>query len=94
MNDEIDPKPPEEVPLGNPSAPQKPRKASFLARLRTYFFAGIIVTAPVSITLYLSWLFIDFVDGKVTPLIPERYNPETYLPFSLPGLGLLIVFVA
>ncbi len=93
MNDTSTSKPPEEVPLGNPANPGKPRKTSLLARLRTYFLAGIIVTAPVSITLYLSWIFITFVDSKVTPLIPEKYNPETYLPFSLPGLGLVVIFV-
>ncbi|SCA54810.1 conserved hypothetical protein [Candidatus Terasakiella magnetica] len=63
------------------------------ARLRAYFLTGILVTAPISITILLAWLFIDFVDEKVTPLIPLDYNPETYLPFSLPGLGLLIVII-
>jgi len=62
-------------------------------RLRAYFFAGILVTAPISITIYLAWLFINFVDDKVTPLIPEKYNPETYLPFALPGLGLVVLFL-
>lgn len=63
------------------------------ARLRAYFFAGILITAPISLTLYLAWLFITFVDDKVTPLLPAQYNPETYLPYGLPGLGLLIVVV-
>ncbi|WP_135078352.1 DUF502 domain-containing protein [Terasakiella sp. SH-1] len=63
------------------------------ARLRAYFLTGILVTAPISITILLAWLFIDFVDEKVTPLIPQDYNPETYLPFSLPGLGLVIVVI-
>lgn len=67
--------------------------ASLLARLRTYFFAGVLVTAPIGITLYLVWLFVDFVDSQVEPLIPARYNPETYLPFSIPGLGLLVSIV-
>ena len=71
----------------------KPVRASVPSRLRTYFLTGIIVVAPVSITFYLAWLFIDFVDRNVTPLIPERYNPETYLPFSIPGLGLLVTVV-
>lgn len=61
--------------------------------IRGYFFAGVLVTAPVGITFYLAWLIIDWVDGKVTPLIPAKYNPENYLPFTVPGLGLLIVFV-
>lgn len=63
------------------------------ARLRAYFFAGILVTAPIGITLYLTWLIIDFIDGTVTPLIPARYNPETYLPFGVPGLGVIVAVV-
>lgn len=89
----------EDVHQDNPTNPgpdgelKKVVNPSLGARLRTYFFAGILVTAPISLTFYLAWLFINFVDGKVTPLIPVKYHPETYLPFSMPGLGLLIVFV-
>ena len=65
-------------------------KVGLLARLRTYFLTGIVITAPIGITVYLTYVFVDFVDANVTPLIPARYNPETYLPFSVPGLGLFI----
>jgi uncharacterized membrane protein len=60
-------------------------------RLRAYFLTGVIVTAPISITIFLVWQFLDFLDTHVAGLLPERYNPETYLPFSLPGLGLLLM---
>ena len=66
---------------------------TLFSRLRAYFFAGILVTAPIGITLYLTWLIIDFIDGQVTPLIPARYNPETYLPFGVPGLGVIVAVV-
>ncbi len=75
------------------NTPQKPAKIGLLAKLRAYFMAGVLITAPVSITFYLAWLFVNFVDSKVTRLIPVKYNPETYLPFGTPGLGLLIVFI-
>jgi len=39
------------------------------------------------------WIFVDFVDGKITPLIPVQYNPSTYLPFYIPGLGLVVMTV-
>ena len=65
--------------------------ASLLARLRAYFLTGVIVTAPISITIFLVWQFVTFVDTQVGGLMPARYNPETYLPFSLPGLGLLVM---
>ncbi len=74
-----------------PAASPPPRKGNVRRKLRAYFFAGILVTAPIGITFYLAWLFIHWVDGKITPLLPPAYNPETYLPFSVPGLGLLIV---
>ncbi|MBL8661070.1 MAG: DUF502 domain-containing protein [Rhodospirillales bacterium] len=74
------------------SKPAEP-KAGFGGRLRAYLLAGIVITAPISITFYLAWLFVSFVDSKVTPLIPAAYNPTTYLPFGLPGLGLVIVIV-
>ena len=67
---------------------------SGLMRLRNYLFAGILVTAPIAITAWLGWEFVTYVDGKVTPLIPYFWNPETYLPFSLPGLGVLVVVVS
>lgn len=63
------------------------------ARVRAYFLAGVLITAPISLTFYLAWLFITFVDKQVTPLIPETYNPATYLPMGIPGLGLVIVIV-
>ncbi len=63
------------------------------ARLRAYFFAGILVTAPAAITFYIAWLLITFIDGQVTGLLPGRYNPNEFLPFSVPGLGLVILIL-
>lgn len=68
-------------------------KKGIMGRLRAYFMAGILITAPISITVYLAWLFITFVDSKVTPLFPAKYNPETYLPYGIPGLGVVVVVV-
>jgi uncharacterized membrane protein len=79
---------------GKDASPLPPINPRLGVRLRAYFFAGILITAPLSITFYLAALFIGFVDHQVTPLIPEHYNPETYLPFSVPGLGLVVVIVS
>lgn len=75
------------------AAQLRPRM-SLSQRLRAYMFAGILVTAPIFITFYLAWLFVTFVDSKINPLIPAQYNPENYLPFAVPGLGLLILIIA
>ncbi len=72
---------------------KKHPRRTFLGRIRGYFFAGILVTAPLGITLWLTWGIITFFDSKVVPLIPAHYNPETYLPVQLPGLGLVLTFV-
>lgn len=61
------------------------------ARIRAYFFAGILVTAPVSITFYLAWQFIQFMDNQVSPLIPPAWNPQNW---GIPGFGLLLVIAA
>jgi uncharacterized membrane protein len=69
---------------------EPPERPGLLTRLRAYFLTGVIVTAPIGITVFLVWQFITFLDDQVEKLLPAQYNPETYLPFSLPGLGLLI----
>ena len=63
----------------------------FLGRIRRYFLTGLVVFTPIAVTAYIAWNVIDFVDEQIKPLIPIPYNPDTYLPFSLPGLGLLLL---
>lgn len=67
---------------------------TFMGRLRAYLFAGILVTAPIAITAYLAWLVVSFVDERVTKLLPTDYNPNTYLPFAIPGFGLVVIALA
>jgi uncharacterized membrane protein len=61
--------------------------------LKRYFFTGVLVTAPVGLTLYLSWLFITWVDQLVTPHVAVWLNPNNMLPMAVPGVGLVIVLV-
>lgn len=68
-------------------------KKTLLGKLRNYFFAGVLVTAPISITLYVTWGFLKFLDRKITPFIPYQFNPNTYLPVDIPGLGLIIAVI-
>ena len=60
--------------------------------LRNSFLTGIVIATPVGVTILLIISFVGFVDRVVKPLIPEPFNPETYLPgdFTIPGLGVLI----
>ena len=64
-----------------------------VGRLRTYFLAGVVVAAPIGITIWLVWSIVSVFDTWVKPLIPASYNPDTYLPFELPGVGLVVALV-
>ncbi|MVA97807.1 DUF502 domain-containing protein [Nitratireductor sp. CAU 1489] len=64
-----------------------------MTRLRNYFLTGLVVCAPLAITAYLSWSLIGWVDSWVKPYIPLRYNPDSYLPFAVPGFGLIVAVV-
>ncbi len=64
-----------------------------IARIRNYFLTGLIVAGPVLVTAWLIWSFINWVDSLVRPLIPPAYRPETYLPWPIPGTGLIIAVV-
>jgi uncharacterized membrane protein len=68
----------------------EPTSSHFLARLRGYFLTGLIIVGPVAITIYVVWWFINLVDGWVKPLIPGRYLPDNFLPFNVPGVGLIV----
>ncbi len=62
-------------------------------RLRGYFLAGLVVVAPIAITIWLAWWFVSLFDRWIKPLIPSIYNPDNYLPFTVPGVGLLFAVV-
>lgn len=69
-------------------------KPSVFARIRTYFFTGLVVAAPIGITIYLTWWFVSLFDSWIKPLVPDTYNPDNYLPFSVPGVGLIVALLA
>ena len=64
-----------------------------MTKIRSWFLTGILVMTPLILTIYVAWAFITFVDNLVVPLVPFYYRPSNYLPFSITGLGLIIVFI-
>ena len=72
-------------------APPEPRHLGW--RLRNYFLTGLVVVGPVTITLYIAWYFINIIDAWVKPYIPRFYNPDTYVPFPIPGVGLIFAII-
>jgi uncharacterized membrane protein len=79
---------------GEPMEIEAAPQTSAAGRIRNYFLTGLVVAGPVLVTLYLTWSFITWVDNIVRPLIPPVYRPETYLPWPIPGTGLVIAFLA
>lgn len=72
-------------------------KAVFMklgGKLKAYFFTGILVTAPVMITFFVAYKLIVFVDVSVNKLLPPQFALNNYLPFTIPGLGIIILVVA
>lgn len=62
------------------------QKTTVPGRLRGYFLAGVLVTAPIGITVYLTYIFLLFMDSMIADLVPEEYYPKT----AIPGLGLVV----
>lgn len=66
---------------------------TFGARLRGYFLAGILVTAPISITIYLTYVFFTFIDRNVNRIIPSQLYEKISGGTTLPGIGLIVAIV-
>ena len=74
-------------------------RVGILGRIRAYFFAGVLVSTPIAVTIALALWFIEFVDSHVVPLIPVHWNPNTYIQdyfgitLSVPGVGVVVLAV-
>ena len=62
---------------------------NILQRIRSNFLTGLVLITPIVLTLYIVWGAINFIDDKVVPWLPTKYNPSTYIGKDLPGLGVL-----
>ena len=63
------------------------RKPGLFGRIRSWFFTGILVTAPVLLTVYITWAAIQLIDGQVVSLLPVLKDWNT---LQIPGVGLVI----
>lgn len=71
-----------------PAASEKKPRNTVRQSLRAYFLTGIVVAAPVLITLYLLTTVIGAIDELITPLLP----PEV-ARIGVPGIGVVVVVV-
>jgi uncharacterized membrane protein len=69
---------------------EKPRRPGLFASLRASFLTGLIVIAPVGLTIWLIWSVIGWIDGVVLPLVPYDFQPEKYIGINLRGIGVII----
>jgi len=65
------------------------KKRSVALILRNYFITGVVVLIPIGFTLYLSKILI----GLSSKIIPENLNPNSYLPYAIPGIEIIISII-
>ena len=65
------------------------KKKSLTAILRNYFITGVVVLIPIGFTLYLT----KFIIGISSNIIPQNINPNSYLPYAIPGIEILISII-
>ena len=65
------------------------KKRSILAKFRNYFIAGVVVLIPIGVTVYLTLFFIS-ISSKI---LPREINPNSYLPYNVPGLEIIIAII-
>jgi uncharacterized membrane protein len=68
---------------------KKQKRRSLALILRNYFITGVVVLIPIGFTLYLS----KFLIGISSKVIPQNLNPNSYLPFAIPGLEIIISII-
>ena len=64
----------------------KKKKKSITLNLRNYFITGVVILIPIGFTLYLT----KFIIGISSNIIPQNINPNSYLPYAIPGIEILI----
>ncbi len=63
--------------------PHPPKRPGLIARLRGNFLAGLIVVAPIGLTLWLIWTVVGWIDSWVWPFVPDAWHPEALVNWAL-----------
>ena len=64
-------------------------KVTIISKLRNYFITGVLVLIPIGVTVYLTLFFIKIF----AKILPQEINPNNYLPYSIPGLEIIISII-
>lgn len=78
-------------PNKKPVAPKQ--RHHFIASIRNNFLTGLAVVLPVAVTIWAVWSFVGFVDARVLPFLPTKYNPLTYIDLNVRGMGVVVFLV-
>ncbi|UAB90252.1 DUF502 domain-containing protein [Ruegeria sp. SCSIO 43209] len=76
--------------MNTPFDEEPHRRPGLFSRLRASFLTGIVVIAPVWLTIWLIWSVVGWIDSAVLPLIPQRFQPSEYVGINLRGVGVVI----
>lgn len=75
------------------SSPNRLHRRGLFASLRASFLTGLVIVGPAALTVWLLKTAIEFVDGKVIPMIPQRWVPDLLVDYQVPGFGVIIFLV-
>ncbi|MEX0348551.1 MAG: DUF502 domain-containing protein [Paracoccaceae bacterium] len=79
--------------MNTPFDEEPNKRPGLLAGLRASFLTGIVVIAPVGLTVWLIWSVVGWIDGVVLPLVPHTISPEQYIGINLRGVGVIIFLI-
>ncbi len=79
--------------MNTPFDEEPHRRPGLFSRLRASFLTGIVVIAPVWLTVWLIWSVVGWIDSAVLPLVPQQFQPEQYVGINLRGVGVIIFLV-
>jgi uncharacterized membrane protein len=69
------------------------RRRTVFGSLRASFLTGLVVIAPIAVTIWLIWSVVGWIDGWVLPLVPHQFRPEQYIGINLRGVGVIIFLI-
>lgn len=79
--------------MNTPFDEEPHRRPGLFAGLRASFLTGIVVIAPVWLTVWLIWSVVGWIDSAVLPLIPQKFQPSEYVGINLRGVGVVIFLI-
>lgn len=89
--------------MNTPFDPKMPRRPGLFASLRASFLTGLVVVAPVGLTIWLIWTVVGWIDGFVLPLVPDIWQPDkliqnwfgfpTEVQINVRGIGVVIFLI-